>query len=182
MKKIKFIIVLIVSLSLASCYNAEIGDGLSKAEEIKTKLEDIKEDFKSINNDTISMIYNIMKQDVDTIAKYTNKFPDNKEWRDAYGIYSDAMHMAKGYFKKSYNKEIEYSEKQIADLKTDIESKSLKIDSIRVYLLDEQKAIEILEEKIKIHIETSNQIIDKYNRTKPIVNQYIDSLKTTIKH
>lgn len=182
MKKIKFIIVLVVSLSLASCHNAEVGDSLEKAEEIKKELKDIKNDFESINSDTISLIYDIMKQDVDTIAKYTNKFPDNKEWRDAYGIYSDAMHMAKNFFKRSYDKEIEYSEKQIQDLRTDIENKAFKIDSIRIYLLDEQQAIETLEERIKIHMEISNQIIDKYNRTKPIVNQYIDSLRTTVKH
>ena len=152
---------------------------MQKVDELKETLATIKTNFEAINDDEIKLLYDTMMQDIDTIAKYTNVFPENKEWRDAYSIYSDAAHISKGFFKRTYKKEIEYSETQLNNLRTDIENNALELDSLRIYLKDEVKAIDVLNEKINIHLEISNQIIDKYNRTKPIVNQYIDSLRNS---
>ena len=179
MKSIKFVFALLISISLFSCFNGEQGKGIHKIKELNKNLEIIKTDFEKLNTEKIQLLYDTMMQDIDTIAKYTNKFPENKEWRDAYSIYTDAAHMAKNFFKRTYDKEIEYSETQLNNLRTDIENNAIELDSLRIYLKDEVKAIDVLNEKIKIHLEISNQIIDKYNRTKPIVNQYIDSLKNS---
>jgi len=179
MKSIKIIVALALSLSLFSCFNQETGTGMQKVDELKETLVTIKTNFEDINDKDVKLLYDTMMQDIDTISKYTNAFPSNKEWKEAYSIYTDAAHMAKNFFKRTYEKEIEYSETQLNNLQTDIENNALELDSLRIYLKDEVKAIDILNEKINIHLEISNQIIDKYNRTKPIVNQYIDSLRNS---
>jgi len=182
MKSIKFVFALLISISLFSCFNGEQSKGMHKLKELNKNLEIIKTDFENLNTEKIQLLYDTMMQDIDTIAKYTNKFPENKEWREAYSIYTDAAHMAKNFFKRAYDKEIEYSQNQLDNLKTDIENNVLETDSLRLYLMDETKAIKVLDEKIKIHLELNNKIIDKYNRTKPIVNQYIDSLKNSVRN
>ncbi len=182
MKSFNIIIALVISVFIFSCSDVKLGEGIKKLDDLKETLETAKTNFEKINSEKISLLYDTMMQDIDTISKYTNKYPDNKKLKEAYSLYSETAHMAKNFFKRSYNKEIEYSETQIKNLRIDIENNALELDSLKVYLLDETNAISILDEKIKIHLDVSNQIIDKYNRTKPIVNQYIDSLRTTVKH
>ena len=182
MKRIKFIFAILISISLFSCFNADLGKGLKKVENLQIKLDTIKANFQKIDNEKIKSLYDTMMQDIDTVAVYTNRYPENKKFKEAYSLYSETAHMAKNFFKRSYDKEITYSETQLKNLKTDIENNVLNIDSIKVYLIDETNAISTLDEKIKIHFDVSNRIIDRYKRTKPIVNQYIDSLKNTAKY
>ncbi len=182
MKNLKIIVALVLSISLFSCINKEYDTSIKKLDNLKDTLVSIKTNLKEINSNKISLLYDTMMQDIDTIMSYTNVFPENKEWKKAYDIYSDAAHIAKKFFKQGYDKEIEYSENQIKNLITDINNNVVELDSLRIYLKDEVNAVDALNKKVNIQLEISNQIIDKYDRTKPIVNQYIDSLKNTVKH
>jgi hypothetical protein len=179
MKKIKIIIFIIFASSLFSCFNSDTTKTIEKIDSLSFVLNDIETNYKSIDTLKIKLIYDTLKQDVDTISKYLIAFPKNKDWNNALSIFEDATKQAKHFFKNKYKPDIDYSKNQLKNLKTDIINNAIKGDSLPNYFKSEKDAINILKEKVDLQAKSYEQILNKYNKSKPYINLFIDSLSTT---
>ena len=181
MKKIKLYIYIILSLSLFSCFNQEIGKALVATDSLSIEIKQIEEKYNSIDFVKFNNIYDTIKQDIDTIGKYMITLPENKEWKNSLSIYQNAYKQSKQYVNKKFNHDIEYSKNQIQNLRTDISRNAINADSLKQYIKTEKDAINTLRKDVNTLYLNYNQALDKYNKSKTNINLFIDSLISTNK-
>lgn len=177
MKSIKYILIVSFFASLFSCMNSEIGINLQTADSLYKEINKLDQKYKSINEEEIKLIYDTIKQNLDSLNKYMLTLPENNEAGYSLAIFTDVSKQAKHFVSENYSNEIDFSKKQIENLKTDIENNALPSDSVSFYISSEKDALLELQESVERHSKSSEQIREKYERSRIGVTIFIDSLR-----
>jgi len=177
MKKVINISILILLVSLFSCMNAEIGRNIQTVDSLLQEINELDTKNKSIKTEEVRLMYDTIKQNLDSLNKYMLSLPKNDEATYSLAIFTDVSKQAKHFVAEDFSEDIKYSIKQIQNLKTDITNDALPSDSVKFYLLSEKDALLELQESVERHSKSAEQIIEKYQRSIVGVNQFIEDLR-----
>jgi hypothetical protein len=134
-----------------------------------------------INHDDILSRFNELKKNQEAMSPYFLKLTQ-KEKSD-YDQYTSSEKHFKNLIAsfENYKKELEYSNKQINDLREDVNNKAIKKDKFEEFYVIESKAVYNLLNVVKTEVYKTNKHIEKNNLYLPIVLQIIESKSKTNK-
>jgi hypothetical protein len=182
---VSFIFIVFV---VCSCSNNKDNPNLKTCDSLFIILKSTDSTFKNIDWNMASEIEKNIAQDLITIQSTKKKLnTKQKELLESYKVISSFGKLNdstsnQNAFSQSQNqrfllKQIEYSFSQVKNLKSDIESESLKDDKIKEYISTESKAIEELYKFTTQKSEIYSACIEQYNNVKPQIDELINSKK-----
>lgn len=133
-------------LLFTNCSN-QFEKELDQVEEMQLTLKGINNSFIAMDTSKIQVAFDAYNQNVTQIEKYYNPDTVIKENIDLLGVYKGVKSGAKS-FSKDYEKlaqNIALMENQLNTLKNDIENNAQPKDSIKKFIIHEQKNLEIVQ-------------------------------------
>ncbi len=172
-KKTQIFIIVLLAI-LTSCVNTQFyADYLKKVDSLNASLEASASSFEQIDTTKIISQNIRVKKNLDSLNKLQVQIVQT-----TINEYS--------YIKKSYKtilreyplalKELQYSREQLTALKHDIENRHLEEEMIKTYFSQEEDAISLLKEKMKMMGEVAKKQMDRFDLLNPEVEMVIDSL------
>lgn len=176
-------VLLLLSLFFCSCSKSEHKESIKKLDSLETVLSGLKEEVNKLESDSSKGIYNTVKKEIDFIGKNLAGLPKNQEKNLALDKYANHSKGLKRVYKNLsvYLKDIDYSQNQINNLRSDIKKGVLKKQEIEQFVSDEETAVILLEVKIKDDQDKFNKIKLDIENLQPIITQISDSLRKSIK-
>jgi len=167
---------LILGLVITSygCQQPLVEKQLAEIDSLANRIDNIEALVLEINVDSLSKYSKQMSADLKTLHDY---YQDTISWEKAKFLSSyHRINKAFGkYIDKSYwyTEEIEFSKKQLADLKHDLEKGIIVPDSFSTYFSVEIKSTEDLGKMTSDEIARIKKLIIKYKQSNPKLNELL---------
>lgn len=175
MKKIAFItLVFIILTQIFSCKHTNREHNLAKVDSLMVVLEKADNMLKTeINYDSVTFMFNELKNIEEAISPVLIKLTQ-KEKSDYMQLMSSEKHFKNliASFDK-YNEELEYSKKQLQNLKFDFENRIIKKEKFNEYLETEKKAVYSLLNSLKTEVYKNKKHFERFYYFNPIVEKII---------
>jgi|GEM_PF-4136306 hypothetical protein len=162
---------------LISCKNIETKNEISKIDSLSNLLEKAQKKQLEINFKDINLLSDSVKIYIDTLVKYLDKIPVNKEHKEYFTLFTNLRKDLKDFNKIKISEDLDYSIEQLTDLKEDVISKSITKEQFTTYFKDEELATIILIQKSDYQHNTWTKFKSDYANYKPHIIEIIDSLK-----
>ncbi len=162
---------------LISCKNIETKNEISKIDSLSNLLEKAQKKQLEINFKDINLLSDSVKIYIDTLVKYLDKIPVNKEHKEYFTLFTNLRKDLKDFNKIKISEDLDYSIEQLTDLTEDVISKSITKEQFTTYFKDEELATIILIQKSDYQHNTWIKFKSDYANYKPHIIEIIDSLK-----
>jgi hypothetical protein len=176
-----FLTAILLPFFLISCNNFKHSKEISKIDSLLTVLDSAKAKLHEL--DTI-YVKNCYDKYLDNLKQIREKFKGKKDeltfrTMEQYGLINKPLRNFLRNF-DNFNKEINYSKAQLKNLKCDIKNNKIDKEKIAEYIDTESKAVNTLNKKINISVNSSKKYIKKFEKLNPKIYKIIKDLKTQI--
>lgn len=161
-----------------SCSNSNIQEKVKKVDSLIQLVNEVNAEIQMLDNDSSKAIYDKVKQEVDFIGNNLKELPQDSVERTSLAQYANHSKGLKRIYKNlsEYKGSVDYSLKQLADLKLDIQSETLKEDEFTKYFSDEETAAVMLKVKVRDDIEKFNRIIVEVDSLQPVIDKIMNGI------
>ncbi|HBO75502.1 MAG TPA: hypothetical protein DD653_12580 [Marinilabiliales bacterium] len=175
------VIVLLVAFSLVSCHSVK-HEALKQMDQLSQQLDSINNVYTKIDWNQWEEFNKKINDDITDIAALVEEAAKiDPDYLQYYGPYNTAGKILSRIFrkgKKQLTEELEFSIKQLENLRKDIKSGIIAdTDSIQIYMSQESKAIEELVFNISTLESTLQQQKEAHDATQEKVKLLIEELK-----
>jgi hypothetical protein len=149
MKNAYLIIVILITTFLSSCTNPYEKE-IKEVEEMQLILAGVKQSYQTIDLEKVSFAKESYEKNMKQIQTYYNPDTIDQNVVNLLDFYKGVKKSAKG-FEDEYQQigeRIIFLENQLGNLKTDLENKIDMKDSLSIFLSNEHKNIEVLQQNI----------------------------------
>lgn len=177
MKKIIPILTVIVLFAFicSGCGHSNREKRIARIDSLSTVLNEVDSMLTiGINYDSVFNKFNELKKNKEILSTYIPKL-NEKEKSDYFQYISSEKHfkiIITAYDK--YKRELDYSRKQLADLKGDVENKAIKKDKFEEFYNTESEAVYLLFNKVKTDAYKTQKHFEKDKIFLPLVEKLIE--------
>ncbi len=175
-------LILVASFMSVSCTtNTDYSHEVAVVDSLQIHLDEAVQQYTRWNVDSLSNIRASMKVKLGTLANILNQKKDTISKEDGFflGDYKSASDVFKNIIDKNkiFRKEIDYSNKQLANLKSDLQSgTSIPADSIESCLQTERKAVRELIASLQLADSKFATGVKKHAEMTPKVDSLLEQL------
>jgi len=174
----KYLFLIISSLLLYSCNTQNNKKAIRQIDELQHKTDSLLNIVENINKDTLEYMYQTTSDKLN-FFKNLNTLLSNNAHQNIVAAWGYDFK----FFKKQKQKpakfyyQLNFSKKQLNDLKEDIENGVLSADKIHQYTNDEIKAWETTKMEVNSFFTALKKEKQKFYFLLPQINQIIDSIQ-----
>ena len=162
-------------IALASCSTGQkMISYIDKIDSLSLALENETRMYENIDSNLIISYISKMDFQMDTLDSLTNISENQKIVAYTYLRKSMKMYLVEN---PQILEEIEFTKKQLTDLKYDAENKLIGEKEQQLYFEKENESVKALLEKMKMYHQKINSQIRNYELLNPTIDYLIDSLK-----
>jgi hypothetical protein len=179
MKTIYFTFITLIIVTISSCSNPYEKE-IKEVEDLQVILSGVKSTYKTIELEKVIYAKETYTKNMDQIQTYYK--PDSVE-KDVVGLinfYKGVKNSAKGFEDdyKMIGEKIEFVDHQLTTLKNDLENNIDLKDSIKIFISNEKKNIEILQKNIGTMIYNYDYVVNVHdsiaNKVQSILIQNVE--------
>ncbi|TXC81822.1 hypothetical protein [Luteibaculum oceani] len=174
-----FVFCIIIAIG---CEDPRFAKAEEKVQSFRQKLNGYKNQFENIDTVKLNEIANTVAKGIDSIETMalTQNWILDKEEAEFLTNYKSIAKPTANLIEKAQilKSDLLYSEKQLATLQTDIQNRSLPIDSILVYLDKEEKALRVIGASTQNMLEGRRLLVDRFQELHPQYTYYVNRITT----
>jgi len=169
-------LVLSIYFFLVSCGPHPFHSELNEIDRLNTQLDSLETVFNSIDLERAVASNVKVEQDANALKMYVNNYPEAFDKK--IGVLIDELGFAKKAFSRieknhgNLKEEINYSKKQLQDLKADLNNNNLSAEKGKEYLQKEKKAIDELRKNISLMKQNEKIGVVKYESQLELIEDY----------
>ncbi len=171
---------MLAALALAACSNPRYEKASKRILQCEKQLESYQKQLQQIDTTKLAEIHASVELAIDTLEELAirNTWILEKEEAEYLTNYKSLAAPARQLSKKAQilQEEMQYSENQLANLQTDIQNKALPIDSVLLYLSQEEKALGILKLSTKNLVDGNEVLMARYQLLHPQYSYYFNRI------
>ncbi len=173
-----FLLVLLLNGLFCSCSHCSHSVYVEKIDSLLLVLDSSSKELNLIDTAVVSSDYKVYTQNLKLIRERFNDKENDSVWHviTRYGLIRKPLRDFKKHY-INYSKEINVSQQQLKDLRTDIENNNIPADSIEIYFNEEAAFVKFISFSVKGLMETTTKYFNQFNELNPVVEKFIAEKK-----
>ncbi|MCK5823220.1 MAG: hypothetical protein KAG95_04395 [Bacteroidales bacterium] len=184
MKRI-IIIIFVASVFLFSCVNKETKVKIDKIDSLLIQIDSLSYELEQVKIDSLRAVYSVTKSNNEFFQNNNFDMPEDKAFiKDfgGYGLVGKNLKRLLGSY-NTMNTDIEYSKKQLINLRHDIKKELLtNSDTINRYIIDEEEAVNNIKVNLLPKIQLLNKQLPLYYKTHKRIENFKKKIELRIKN
>lgn len=180
-KQMVVVLTLAMLSVLYGCKNEEKETNIKQIDSLLTVKSDLLNQIETIDFDSVNLYYSLIMKDNEILKRKLFGLPSSEKMKKNLIDYGT---IEKGFKKipkrmQEFKKELEISEKQLNDLKSDVENDLLEAEDFQTYFNEEKAVLDRISGEINNILKVLNDQIRNFHELKPVIALFTDSLMKT---
>lgn len=180
-KKVLVIFTMVMISLFYGCKNEEKETSIKQIDSLLTVKSDLLNQIEATQFDSVKLFYSMITKDNEILKRKLFGLPSSEKLKKNLIDYGT---IEKGFKKipkriQEFKKELEISEKQLNDLKSDLENDLLETEDFQTYYNEEKAIMDRISGEIGNILKVLNDHIRNFHELKPVIALFTDSLLKT---
>lgn len=166
-----------ISIVFSSCNSVNTKENIKQIDSLSTVITNVENIITQTQNNSIILYFDSVNTYLDSVTKYLKVMPKAKKQNEFIALFTGLRKDIKDLNKYKYISDIEYDKQQLLKLKQDVIENNISKKIFQKYIEEESSAIIALYNEREKILKESDRLKSNFNKYKPVVIEFIDSLK-----